>query len=369
MVECDVVIVGAGQAGLAAGYAARRRGLRPVLLEAGGSPTGSWGRFYDSLTLFSPARYSALPGLRFPGDPGRYPVRDEVVAYLAGYAGWLDAPVELGTRVTRVRRDAGGFAVTARDGRVFTAPAVVSAAGGFGSPYRPALPGLDAFAGLAPHAAEYRTPAGFAGKRVVVVGAGNSAVQIAAEVAGVATVTLTSRAPVRFLPQRPLGWDLHAWLHHSGVERLPLGRWLRGRTVNVLDTGRYRTALAAGRPDWRPLFTRLGHDHVVWADGSTEPVDVVLLATGYRPQVAHLRGCVGPDGRAALAPDGVPRHRGGVSTTVPGLGFVGLEGQRGLASATLRGVGRDAEFVVRRLVAGRSARWSVSRVRRAVAAR
>jgi putative flavoprotein involved in K+ transport len=186
-------------------------------------------------------------------------------------------------------------------------------------------------------------------------------VQIAAELAEVATVTLTSRAPVRFWPQRPLGADLHAWLAYSGVERLPLGRWMRGRTVSVLDTGRYRAAIAAGRPDWRPLFGRFTGDGVIWADGTTEPVDAVLLATGYRPDTAHLAGCVGPDGRPALDTDGYPRHLAGLSTVVPGLGFVGLEGQRGIASATLRGVGRDAVHVVRRLAA--PAGWSTAAVR------
>jgi putative flavoprotein involved in K+ transport len=107
------------------------------------------------------------------------------------------------------------------------------------------------------------------------------------------------------------------------------------------------------------MFTRLTADGVVWADGTAEAVDVVLLATGFRPQLGYLAGCAGPDGRSALAADGAPRHRGGVSTTVPGLGFVGLDGQRGLASATLRGVGPDASFVARRLVRAAGSRSPV----------
>jgi putative flavoprotein involved in K+ transport len=357
----DAVIVGAGQAGLATAQVMCRRGLRPLVVEAGPAPTGSWGRFYDSLTLFSPARYSSLPGLRFPGDQDRYPTRDEVVAYLAAYADRLDLPIELNTRVTAVRWTDGGFRVGTESGAEYRAPLVVSAAGGFGSPYRPPLPGLDSFAGTVLHASEYRRPEPFVGRRVVVVGAGNSAVQIATELAQVTDVTLASRTPVRFLPQRPLGADLHAWLHYTGVERLPLGRWMRQRTVRVLDPGRYRAAIGAGRPDRRRTFTRLTPDGVVWADGRVEAVDTVLLATGYRAQVTHLAGCVGPGGASAVDPDGCPRHSAGVSTVVAGLGFVGLEGQRGIASATLRGVGRDASSVVRRLTAG--ARWAPLDVR------
>ncbi|OJF12186.1 flavin-containing monooxygenase [Couchioplanes caeruleus] len=351
MTLLDAVVIGAGQAGLATAHVLRRHGLDPLLLEAGPSPTGSWSRYYDSLTLFSPARFSELPGLRFPGDPERYPTRDEVVAYLAAYAEGLDVPIEVNTRAVAVTRTAQGFVTRAGDGREFTSRLVISASGGFGAPYRPALPGLDGFAGTVLHSADYRAPEPFAGKRVVVMGAGNSAVQIAVELAEVAAVTLASRGPVRFMPQRPLGRDLHEWLHRSGLERLPLGRLLRGRTVRVLDDGRYRAAIEAGRPDWRPMFARLTPDAVAWADGMVEPVDVVLLATGFRPQVAHLAGCAGRDGRSALDGTGYPVHDRGASITVPGLGFVGLEGQRGIASATLRGVGRDAAHVVQRLTA------------------
>jgi putative flavoprotein involved in K+ transport len=113
------------------------------------------------------------------------------------------------------------------------------------------------------HSAQYREPEPFARQRVVVLGAGNSAVQIAVELAQVSTVTLASRTPVRFTTQRPFSRDLHEWLHRSGLERLPLGRLLRGRPVPVLDDGRYRTAIEAGRPDWRPLFDRLTAEAVV----------------------------------------------------------------------------------------------------------
>jgi putative flavoprotein involved in K+ transport len=108
----------------------------------------------------------------------------------------------------------------------------------------------------------------------------------------------------------------------------------------VIDDGRYRAAVRAGRPDRRPLFTRLGADRAEWPDGSSERIDVVLLATGYRPHLPFL------DGSGALDADGVPMHTGGVSSAVPGLGFVGLERQRSFASATLRGVGRDAAHVL-----------------------
>ena len=340
MTDLELVVIGGGQSGLAAAYAARRAGLSFFVLEAGEEAAGSWASYYDSLTLFSPARYSELPGRRFGGDPDRYPTRDEIVDYLRAYAAAFDGRVLTGQRVSRVER---GFTVVTEAGLELRPGRVIAATGGFGRPYRPPLPGLDDFAGVALHAAEYRQPDAFAGQRVVVVGGGNSAIQIAAELAGVARVSLATRSPLKFTPQRPLGRDLHWWLTRTGIDGAPLGRWLRGHTTPVLDDGRYRAALATGNPDPRLLFERLdGHD-VVWADGHREHVDAVILATGYQPDLGYLR----PTG--ALDADGRPLHRAGLSTTVPGLAFVGLEYQRSIASATVRGVGRDADHVIERL--------------------
>jgi putative flavoprotein involved in K+ transport len=345
--HADVLIVGGGQSGLAAAYAARQAGLAPVLLEAGEEPAGSWPHYYDSLTLFSPARYSELPGRPFGGDPDRYPTRDELTDYLRAYASELDADIRTGRRVRELRAlDGGGFSAVTDSGLELTADLAIAATGGFGTPHHPALP-LDAFTGDVLHAAEYRSPTPYAGRRVVVVGGGNSAVQIAAELADVARVTIATRSPLKFTSQRPLGHDLHWWLTYSGLDAAPIGRWLRGRTTPVLDDGRYRDALATGNPDARAMFLRLDRDHAVWSDGKREPVDAVILATGYRPNLAYLAGT------GALDASGQPLHRAGVSSTVPGLGYVGLEYQRSIASATVRGVGRDAKRVTAGLVAQR----------------
>jgi putative flavoprotein involved in K+ transport len=221
---------------------------------------------------------------------------------------------------------------------------VIAASGGFGSPYRAPLPGLESFPGTVLHSADYRNPDPFAGARVIVVGGGNSAIQIAVELAAVATVTVVSRRPVRWQPKRPLGRDVHWWLTRTGLDTWRVAPRLVTGTAPVLDDGRYRAAVRAGRPDRRQLFTRLDGDVVVWPDGRRERVDAVLHATGYRPDLRYLAGT------GALDPAGAPLHDGGLSRTVPGLGYVGLERQRTLASATLRGVGRDAASVLGVLV-------------------
>ncbi|MEU7313197.1 NAD(P)/FAD-dependent oxidoreductase [Streptomyces sp. NPDC007083] len=348
MEHIDVAVIGGGQSGLATTHALLRRGLRPMVLEASGHTAGSWPRYYDSLTLFSPARYSSLPGMPFPGtDRDRYPNRDEVVAYLTAYADRLDAEIRTGCRVSAVHRAGGGFAVELESGDRLSARAVVAASGTFGCPHRPALPGLEEFAGQVLHAADYRSPAPFADRRVVVIGAGNSAVQIAAELTETARVTLATRGPVKFAAQRLLGRDLHFWTKRTGLDTAPLGRFLAHPPAQpVLDDGRYRAALAAGRPDRRPLFTGAHGSKLVWPDGSREEVDTVVLATGYHPDLPYLAGLDG-----ALDATGNPRHREGLASNVPGLAFVGLEWQRSLSSNSLRGVGRDAERIARRLAA------------------
>ncbi|MBL1076374.1 NAD(P)/FAD-dependent oxidoreductase [Nocardia sp. 2] len=342
--QYDALVVGGGQSGLAAAYHLRRRGLTVALLEAGPEPVGSWPRYYDSLALFSPAKYSALPGLPFPGDPNRYPHRDEVVAYLRSAAQSLDADIRTGERVEDIGHDGHWFTAHSATGSTFIAPRVVAATGSFRSPHVPALPGQDSFTGKILHASEYRSPTDFEGQRIIVVGAGNSAVQIAVELAEHASVTMASRSPVKFMSQRPLGRDVHFWFTVTGFDFLPVGPLLRNPpTEPVLDPGRYRAALATGKPAARPMFTTLDGDSVIWADDTRTPADAIILATGYRPHLPYLAGI------GALTDTGAPRHRKGVSTTHAGLGYLGLEWQRTPSSNTLRGVGTDAAHLARRL--------------------
>jgi len=346
----DVLIVGAGQAGLASARAVARAGLHPVVLEASERVGGSWSSYYDSLTLFSPARFSELPGFRFGGDPDHYPHRDEVIAYLRAFADTLDAQVHTNTRVDHLKATGapGGrsrFVAHTATGHTFEGVGLVAATGGFSRPYTPEVPGLGSFTGTAIHASDYQTPEPFAGQRVVVIGAGNSAVQVAVELAESAEVTLATREPLKFANPILLGRDLHWWMVTSGLDSLPIGRWLpRLPKQPVVDKdGNYSAAIAAGRPSRRPMFTAVEDDHLTWADGSTERVDALIFATGYRPALDFLAAT------GALDPEGAPRHRSGLSTTVPGLGYVGMEWQRSFSSATLRGVARDAAYVVRRL--------------------
>ncbi|QKG23500.1 arsenic resistance flavin-binding monooxygenase [Actinomadura verrucosospora] len=177
------------------------------------------------------------------------------------------------------------FEVATENGQSFTAPTVIAVTGAFGRPHRPHLPGLGSFADMVLHSSQYGRPEEFAGQRVVIAGGGNSAVQIAMELARQSRVTLATRHPLRFMAQRVLGVDTHLWQQRTGLDAAGWARPLLtgGKGIPVFDTGTYRAQIATGNPDPRPMFTGLDGNHVVWQDGPRERVDVVLLATGFRP--------------------------------------------------------------------------------------
>jgi len=341
-----VVVVGGGQSGLAAARALRELRMPTVILEASDRPAGSWPRYYDSLRVFSPAGYSSMPGMPFPGEPDHYPSRDEVTDYLGQYAARLDVEIQTNASVKTIRQDGKAFLVHTEDGRALPASGIVAASGSFSNPFRPRFPGDDTFSGELSHVADYRNPAPYAGRRVVVVGAGDSAAQVANELAPVATTSLAVRHPVRFIPQRLGGRDIHYWLHETGFDTLPAA-WLSKITDGsvVTDSVGFRQTLAEGHVDQRPMFVALDGGQVVWSDGQREPVDAIILATGYRPSLPYLSEL------GALDEGGAPLHVGGVSLTHVGLVYVGLEFQRSYASNTLRGVSEDARAVIAPLVA------------------
>jgi putative flavoprotein involved in K+ transport len=341
-----VIVVGGGQSGLAAARALRDLRMPTVILEASDGPTGSWPRYYDSLRVFSPAAYSSMPGMPFPGDPDRYPGRDEVADYLERYAAQLDVEIRLDTRVETIRQDGRAFIVLTEDGREVSASGIVAASGSFSNPYRPSFPGEGSFSGELSHVADYRNPTPYSGKRVIVVGAGDSAAQVANELALVAAVTIASRHPLRFIPQRLGGHDVHYWLRKTGFDTLP-AVWLSRITGGsvVTDSVGFEQTLAEGGVDRRPMFVALDGERVVWSDGQPERADAIILATGYRPSLPYLAEL------GALDEHGAPMHVGGISSTHVGLVYVGLEFQRSYASNTLRGVSDDARAVVAPLVA------------------
>jgi putative flavoprotein involved in K+ transport len=334
----EVVIIGAGQAGLAAGHFLARQGRRFVILEAGPSVATAWRERWDSLLLFTPRRYDALPGLPFPGDPDGYPTRDEVVAYLEEYAKTFELPIELDSAVRSVRADDGTFWVEADD-RVIEADQVVVATGPFQVPRVPALADSLAPEVFQVHSTGYRRPSDVPPGRVVVVGGGNTGFQIAKELSSTHQVHLAIGSRQTPLPQRLLGRDLFWWLTKLGLLEKTvdsrLGR--RARNRDTLIGSSPRELRRRYGVDLKPRAVEASGRTVGFADGSRLDVDAVIWATGYRPDYSWLELPV-------LDEDGRLRHRRGV-TDVPGLYFVGLSWQHTRGSALLGWVKDDAEHI------------------------
>ncbi|WP_312883498.1 flavin-containing monooxygenase [Paenibacillus germinis] len=277
------IVIGGGQAGLAAGYYLKKYGLSFLILEVGPEPVGSWLHYYDSLKLFSSAKYSSLPGFPFPGGSNRYPSRDEVISYLREYASKYNMPVKTNTRVEKVEKFNGRFQVTTTSGEILEAESVISATGSFHRPYLPDIPGLAEFRGEVIHSSVYRNTMPYQGQRVIVVGSGNSAVQIGVELSEVSTTTLAVRTQVKLLPQVKLGRDLHFWLIATGLDKFPFP--LFGRPVpeptTVIDSAGFKQLLESGKPNQRPMFTSLYEEGVVWGMGKKRTLMQSFLLLGF----------------------------------------------------------------------------------------
>ena len=334
-------MVGAGQAGLAMGYFLRRRF---VILDEAGSIGSAWRDRWDSLTLFTPRRYSGLPGLPFPGDPEGYPDRDEVVAYLERYAETFELPIELNSRVRRLTEKDGRF-VLEIDGKTITADQVVVATGPFQKPNVPEVAdrlGPDVFQ---THSTGYRRPSGVPQGTVLVVGGGNTGFQIAKELSASHKVYLSIGSRQKPLPQRLLGRDLFWWLTKSRLLSTTvesrLGRKLRNRDTLIGSSPReLRRRYGI---ELRPRVVDADGRTVRFEDGSELEVDAVIWATGFRPDYSWIDLPV-------FDSDGRLRHRRGV-TEVPGLYFLGLTWQHTRGSALIGWVKDDAEFITERIKA------------------
>jgi putative flavoprotein involved in K+ transport len=333
----DVVVIGAGQAGLAIGYFLARAGRRFLIVDGADSIAAAWRSRWDSLVLFTPRRYDSLPGLAFPGDPDGYPTRDEVVAYLEQYAAAFELPVELASAVRSLDAD-GGLFVVALEGRQIEADQVVVATGPFQVPRVPALA-----AELAPdlfqtNSTAYRRPSDVPAGTVLVVGGGNTGFQIAKELAATHPVHLAVGSRQTPLPQTFLGRDLFWWLTKTRLLTKTiesrLGRRMRDRDTLIGSSPRQLKRYGV---ELKPRAVAASGRTVSFADGSELDVDAVIWATGYRPDHSWIKLPVAD-------PNGCVPHRRGV-TDVPGLYFLGLSWQHTRGSALLGWVKHDAEFI------------------------
>lgn len=343
------MVIGGGQSGLATGFYLRRSGLVPgedfVILDAADHPGGAWARMWPTLRTFSPTQYSSLPGWMMPpwtGDNG-YPPAAHVVDYLTRYEQRYELDVRRSAAVRSVTRGEGGLLQVHSERGDWLAGLVVSATGTWSRPFVPTYPGR--FAGRQLHTADYRQAADFAGQRVLIVGGGNSAAQILAEVSAVAETTWVTLRPPRFLPDDVDGRALFEIATQRHRARLA-GESDGGRVAGLGDivmVESVRRARDRGVLHAREPFARLVGHGVRWHDGSESSFDAMIWCTGFRPVLGHLAGL------GLRGPDGLIPTDGTEAIKEPRLNLIGYGDWTGPASATLVGAGRTARELVARI--------------------
>lgn len=289
--ETDVVVIGAGQAGLSSAYHLRASGLDFAVLDAAPAPGGAWQERWPTLRMETVHGIFDLPGLRFPPPAPDERAADAVPAYFASFEKEFGIDVRRPVAVTAVRDNDDGRLLVESDHGTWTTRALINATGTWTRPFVPHYPGQETFRGRQLHTADYRGPQEFAGKRVVVVGGGASAVQLLAEIADVAAATtwVTRRPPVfrdRSEYTEEYRRDVVAKVEARVRAGLP-----PGSVASVIDlpwTPQMAQARERGVLVRRPIFDRIAPDGVEWRDGARLEADMILWCTGWRPALDHL---------------------------------------------------------------------------------
>lgn len=344
MQQHDVLVIGGGQAGLAAGYYLKQAKADFLILDACPKIGDSWRRRYDSLTLITPRFLNSLPDLNLTGDSDGYASRDEFADYLATYANHFGLAVQSNTQVVRLSKEpqSGRFIVETGDGSLFAATAVIVASGAFQLSRIPIL--SMAIAGVEQLSTDtYSNPDQIMNEPILVVGDGASGRDIAVELAGRFKVLLSTGRRRRLFPERFLGRSTWWWLRRFGLLKVSgesfLGRLMR-RADPFPDRQRSLRHLRSLGIDIRPRLVKAEGAEVGFADGTHADIGTIVWALGYHSNDFWIAVPGARDSQDTLA------HRKGISP-VEGLYYLGRPWQRNRASALITGVSEDAEYIVR----------------------
>lgn len=345
--ERHVLVIGAGQAGLAAGYHLRAAGVPFQIVDSHHRVGDNWRTRYDSLTLFTPRQFSALPGLELAGNRELYATRDEFADYLESYAARLRLPITLRRQVTRLSKSDGeSFEAMLDDGRIIVTSEVIVATGAFQRAVVPEIADRFGDGVLQLTTETYRNPNQLPDGPVLVVGDGASGRDIAAEVRPLQPVLLAAGRSRKLFPERVLGKSIWWWLNLLGILKAPpqsrIGRMLKGSDA-FPDRDRSTESLASRGIRILPRLTEASGRVAQFADATSADIRTVIWAVGYQDDTSWL------DISEAKGPAGAFLHEAGISP-VKGIYFVGRPWQRNRASALIMGAGSDAELIVQRLL-------------------
>jgi putative flavoprotein involved in K+ transport len=346
------LVIGGGQAGLSVGYHLAQRKLPFLILDASRRIGDAWRNRWDSLRLFTPARYCGLPGLPFPATGGSFPTKQQMADYLESYAQRFRLPVQNNTRIESLSREGDRF-VAAAGGQTFQADHVVVAMANYQDPRVPAFAAQLDHQIVQLHSHAYRNPAQLQEGAVLVVGAGNSAADIAIEIVRTHPTWMSGAEsghipwPIDSFVARNLLFRFIRFLgHHILTVKTPIGRKVRPKMLSqatplvrvkprdLVAAGVQRVARVIGVCNGKPLL----------ADDLIIDVRNVIWCTGYRPSFSWIKLPI-------FDPQGQPVHDCGIVDRVPGMYFVGLHYLYAMSSATIIGVSRDAERVVKAIAA------------------
>lgn len=345
----STIVIGGGQAGLAAGYYLARQGVNFVIFDENLRTGTSWRKRWESLKLFTPSKFNGLPGAPFPKTGDYFPTKNEVADYLEGYARQFNLPIRYGVKVESLSRNGQGYHIDTGKSNFF-ARNVIIATGPFQIPYIPAFASKLDPSVLQLHSSDYLNTHDIPVQSVLVVGAGNSGAEIALELvragkqvwlAGRDVGRIPANGPLgKFLGGRPIWWFMNHVLTvntpigrkmmlHEGNHGTPLGRATRGE---IAEAGVELVPRVSGILSGQPQLE----------NGLTLPVEAVLWATGFRPDYHWIKLPIFDE-------HGLPRHSRGVAQDAPGLFFLGLMFQTALSSSLLGGVGADAAYITEQI--------------------
>jgi putative flavoprotein involved in K+ transport len=342
------IVVGSGQAGLAAGFYLTQLGYNFIILDENQRTGETWRKRWDSLRLFTPSQNDNLPGMKFPKPDSYFPTKDEAADFLDTYARQFNLPIRYSMKVDELIGNEKGYRLSAGETSFHTRNVIV-ATGAFHIPHVPSLAGELMPGVFQMHSSDYRNPNNIPVQNVVVVGAGNSGAEIALELAKAGKKVWLAGRDVGRIPAdklgklfggRPYWW----FLRRVMTIQTPLGRRMKATVLthgNPLIRTRREEVAGAG-VEFTPRLVGVSEGKLVTEDHRTLAAEGVIWASGFRPDYSWIKLPIFDE-------SGRPQHESGVINKAPGIFFLGLHFQTGLTSSLLGGVGADAQYIVKQI--------------------